>query len=270
LVIGGGTVLLGGLPELRDFYGFGTNKAYTVPSVQAAGLAIATGTPPNEAVGLLEEGIFPEYKAETLKSFELGYKGLVQKKILIDAYAYYGKYDNFLGRKIVLQSLTGDPFGLFSGATRRSISVATNSVGKVTTYGFGLGVDYLLPRNFVVTGNITTDRIEDVEEGFVSFFNTPSYRLNLGLSNTGFGFQKRFGFNVTMRNQDAYFYESDFRQGEIPGFTVVDAQVSYKFPSIRSMLKVGGTNISNKYYKTGFGNPAIGGIYYVSIGYNVF
>ncbi len=45
LVIGGGTVLLGGLPELRDFYGFKTNKAYTLNSVAAAGAALLTGTP---------------------------------------------------------------------------------------------------------------------------------------------------------------------------------------------------------------------------------
>jgi outer membrane receptor protein involved in Fe transport len=271
LVIGGGTVLLGGLPELRDFYGFNTNKAYTVNSVRAAGMALASGTPPAEAFALLEEGVFPEYKAETLKSFELGYKGLIQKKILIDAYGYFGKYENFLGRAVVLQSLIpGDPLGLLSGATRRSVSVATNSRGKVSTYGFGVSIDYLLPRNFIVNGNVTTDRIEDVDPGFVSFFNTPSYRLILGFGNTGFGHQKRFGFNINMRNQDGYYFESDFRQGNIPGFTTVDGQISYKFPKTRSILKLGATNLFNDYYKTAFGNPEIGGIYYLSFGYNVF
>ncbi|MBO9573297.1 MAG: TonB-dependent receptor, partial [Chitinophagaceae bacterium] len=272
LVIGGGTVLLGGLPELRDFYGFKTNKAYTVNSVRAAGAALASGNvPPDQALGLLEEAQFDEYKAETLKSFELGYKGLIQKKILIDVYGYYGKYDNFLGRTVVLQALTpGNPFDLFSAATRRSISIATNSKGRVTTYGFGGSIDYLMPNNFVANANISTDRIQDIDSGFISFFNAPSYRLMLGFGNTGFGYQKRFGFNINLRNQDGYFFESDFRQGDIPGFTTIDAQISYKFPGIRSIIKLGGTNITNKYYRTAFGNPAIGGIYYLSFGYNVF
>ncbi len=271
LVIGGGTVLLGGLPELRDFYGFGTNKAYTVGSVRAAGAALQTGTAPPQALALLEEGVFPEYKPETLKSFELGYKGLINKRLLIDVYGYYGKYDNFLGRVVVLQALQpGNPLDLFSASTRRSISIATNSSGKVTTYGFGASIDYLLPRNFVVNGNISTDKIEDVPEGFISFFNVPSYRLMLGFGNTGFGYQKRFSFNINLRNQDGFFYESDFRQGNVDGFTTVDAQVSYKFPQIRSILKLGGTNITNSYYQTAFGNPQIGGIYYLSFGYNVF
>ena len=271
LVIGGGTVLIGGLPELRDFYNFSGNKVYTVNSVRAAGFALLNGTPPEQALALLEERQFAEYKPETLKSFEFGYKGLIQKKLMIDAYGYFGKYENFLGRSVVLQSLEpGNPLALFSSNTRRSISVAVNSANEVSTYGFGLSADYLMARNFVVTGNISTDRIDNDDPAFISFFNTPSYRLILGLGNTGFGFQKRFGFNVNMRNQDGYFYESDFRQGAIAGFTTVDAQVSYKFPKTRSILKLGGTNITNKYYQTAFGNPQIGGIYYLSFGYNVY
>lgn len=271
LVIGGGTVLIGGLPELRDFYNFSGNKVYTVNSVRAAGLALATGSQPEQAFSLLQERQFGEYKPETLKSFELGYKGLIDKKLLIDAYGYFGKYENFLGRAVVLQSLLPqDPTGLFSSNTRRSISVAVNSANRVSTYGFGVSADYLLPRNFLFTGNVTVDRIDNDDPQFISFFNTPSYRLILGFGNSGFGRDRRFGFNVNMRNQDGYYFESDFRQGEIDGFTTIDAQVSYKFPKTRSMLKVGGTNVTNQYYQTAFGNPSIGGIYYVSFGYNVY
>jgi outer membrane receptor protein involved in Fe transport len=271
LVIGGGTILIGGLPELRDFYDFKGNKAYSLNSVRDAGAAYLSGASIPEVIGKLQEQQFGEYNPETCKQFELGYKGLIQKKILIDVYGYYGKYENFLGRVVVLQSLDKtNPLGVLSGASRRSISVAVNSEGKVTTYGFGASVDYQMPNNFVANGNISTDRIKDVPPGFISFFNTPNYRLILGFGNTGFGYQKRFGFRVDMRNQDGYYFESDFRQGNIPGFTVLDAQVSYKFPKTRSLLKLGATNLTNKYYKTSFGNPEIGGLYYLSFGYNVF
>ncbi len=271
LVIGGGTVLLGGLPELRDFYDFQNNKAYSIGSVRAAGAALQSGATPQDAFALLQESQFGEYKAETLRSFEIGYKGLVQKKLLIDAYAYFGRYENFLGRQVVLQAMQpGNPMDLFSSSSRRSISVAVNVPGKVSTYGYGFSVDYLLPANFLVNGNISSDRIEGVDPGFISFFNVPSYRLMLGLGNSGFGYQKRFSFSVNLRNQDGFYYESDFRQGEIPGYTTVDAQVSYKFPKHRSVVKLGGNNILNRYYQTAFGNPQIGGLYYLSFGYNVF
>jgi hypothetical protein len=46
--------------------------------------------------------------------------------------------------------------------------------------------------------------------------------------------------------------------------------VSYKLPASKSMIKIGGTNIFNKYYRTAFGSPQFGGLYYISFGYNVF
>lgn len=279
LQVGGGTVLLGGLADLRKFYNFRTVNtlndnpsglpAYTLESVRAGGALLQGGNVPG-AIGALKEAEFGDYKPETMKSWEVGYKGLFKKKVLVDVYAYWGKYENFLGRRIVVQALDkSNPLVPFIGPSR-VISVAVNSENSVRTYGYGGSIDWMLPRNFVATGNLTFDRIKNVEDGFTAFFNAPNYRLNLGLSNTGFGYQKRFGFAIMMRSQDGYFYESDFRQGELEDYTTFDAQVSFKMPAKRSIFKVGGTNIMNRYYKTAFGNPEIGGIYYVSFAYNVF
>jgi outer membrane receptor protein involved in Fe transport len=279
LQVGGGTVLLGGLPDLREGYNFRSIlapndnpnglPAYTLESVRAGGALLQAGNVPG-AIGALKEAEFGVYKPETLRSFEVGYKGLFAKKVLVDIYGYWGKYENFLGRTIVVQTLDKtNPVAPFIGPNR-VISVAVNSTSEVKTYGYGASIDWMLPRNFVITSNLTFDRIEDVEPGFISFFNVPSYRLNLGLSNTGFGYQKRFGFAVMMRSQDGFFYESDFRQGDLEDYTIFDAQISYKFPAQRSVIKIGGTNISNQYYKTAFGNPEVGGVYYASFAYNIF
>jgi outer membrane receptor protein involved in Fe transport len=279
LQVGSGTVLLGGLPSLRKFYNFRTINqlydnpngglpAYTLESVRAAGALLAQGNVPG-ALKTLQEAEFGEYKPETMKSFEVGYKGLFNNKFLVDMYAYFGRYENFLGRQIVVQSLSASPTAPFLGPNR-VLSIAVNSKDNVRTYGYGVSFDWLLGHNYVLTANASMDRIKDVPVGFVSFFNTPTYRLNVGFSNTGMGYQKRIGFAAMMRNQDGFFYESDFRQGSIPGYTVIDAQVSYKFPKIRSLIKLGANNLTNKYYRTAFGNPGIGGLYYVSYGYNVF
>ena len=259
LEIGGGTILIGGLPELRSFYKFDSNQPYTFESV-------VLGNP-----AALQKAVFPEYKPETMRSFEAGYKGLFAKKLLVDIYGYYGKYENFLGRRIVIQPLDpAQPLQVYNSATRTSFSVAVNSHSKVNTYGYGASIDWLLPKGFTLTSNISIDRISNVDSGFIAFFNVPSYRLNVGISNTGFGKDGRFGASVMLRNQDDFFYQSDFRQGLIEGFTTVDAQVSYKLPTSRSIVKLGASNLFNKYYKTAFGNPQIGGLYYVSFGYNVF
>lgn len=277
LSVGGGTVLLGGLPELRKFYNFRSVNtlndnptgiaAYTLESVRAAGALAQGGNIPG-ALAALKEAEFAEYKPESMRSFEFGYKGLFKKKVLVDIYGYWGEYENFLGRRIVVQGL-GGPASPFAGPNR-IVSVAVNSTSKVKTYGYGASIDWSLPRNFVLSTNLTFDRITNVEAGFVAFFNAPKYRYNLGFSNTGFGYQKRLGFAVNMRTQQGFFYESDFRQGEVDGYTIFDGQVSYKFPTKRTIVKMGGTNLLNKYYKTAFGNPEVGGIYYVSFAYNIF
>jgi hypothetical protein len=105
---------------------------------------------------------------------------------------------------------------------------------------------------------------------FITYFNAPKYRYNLGFGNSGIDKEKRLGFNITYRWQDAFFYESDFRQGNLPAFGTLDAQVSYKLPKQKLLFKLAGTNITNHYYRNAFGNPYIGGLYYASIGYNVF
>ena len=72
-----------------------------------------------------------------------------------------------------------------------------------------------------------------------------------------------------MRWQDAFDWEGELANGPIKSFTTIDAQVSYKLPSIKSQIRLGGTNITNHYYQNAYGNPQIGALYYVSYAYNI-
>ncbi len=236
----GAATLLGGLPQLRNFV-FGSAPVFTV----------GTNAP----------AVFGEFKPETATSYEVGYKGLIGKKLLIDVYGYTASYDNFLGGTNVYQIVAGKA---------KVYQVSTNSTGKVTTRGYGISLDYLLPQNFTVGANFYSDEITDIPAGFITFFNTPKYRTNLTLSNTGFGTDKRLGFSVVYRWQDSFYYEGTFGAGTLPSVTTLDAQVSYKFPKTKSILKLGGTNIINRYYTNGFGNAQVGALYYASFAWNVF
>jgi outer membrane receptor protein involved in Fe transport len=259
LTIGGGVRLIGGLPELKKKYHFDTNPVYTEESF---GTFAQTHKPEDLVVQQ-----FNEYKPESSNSFEVGYKGLINNRLLIDAYGYWAKYENFLGRIVVFQSGDGTPNGL---ATPTIYSVSVNSTSKVNANGWGISLQYVLQRGFFINANVFSDDLTNVPERFVTYFNAPKYRYNLGFGNSGIDKQKRLGFNITYRWQDALFYESDFRQGNLPAFGTLDAQVSYRLPKQKLLFKIGGTNITNHYYRNGFGNPYIGGLYYASIGYNVF
>ena len=130
-------------------------------------------------------------------------------------------------------------------------------------------MDYLLEKNFFIKTNLYFDDITDVSENFVSGFNTPKYRFNLGFGNSGLGAKKQVGFNIIYKWQQAFFYSSDFVSGDVPAYGTLDGQVSYKLAPQKLIFKLGANNILNKYYRNGFGNPYIGGLYYLSIGFNI-
>lgn len=272
LLVGGGTRLMGGLPQLRDYYKFSTNPAYTLESVQAFGASAAAGAP---NTGLLQQQQFGEFKPESSQSFEVGYKGLIAQRLLIDVYAYWAKYKDFLSGVTVIQARTAPTgpasfFDVLDANKRIAYSISVNSPGDVKTTGWGASAEYMLPKNFSVSANIYHDEIGSLPPGFVSYFNTPKYRINATLSNSGFGKDERFGFNIVYRWANSFYYEGTFGAGMVPWIRTVDAAVSYKLPSTKSLIKIGGTNIFNKYYRTGWGNPQIGALYYVSYGWNVF
>jgi outer membrane receptor protein involved in Fe transport len=256
---GSNVQLIGALPAFKEFYKFDSNPVYSLESVVAGAPKVAS---------------LPELKPESVTSFELGYKGLhFNNKLLIDLYGYYGNYQNFIVTRQVVQARNGNPSSLRDprdATTAKIFSLNVNASETVSTYGYGIGLDYKLPRNFNMSANYSSDVLQDLPAGFIAFFNAPKHRMNLSLSNSGLFKKKLIGFNITYRWQDELFYESTFATGIVPAFHTVDAQISHKLPKIRSIVKLGANNLLNQYYIQGLGNPSIGGLYYVSFTYNVF
>ncbi len=272
LTVGGGTRLMGGLPQLRDYYNFSGNPAYSVASVYAFGASAAAGAP-NPA--LLQVQQFGKFKPESSQSFEIGYKGLIAQTLLIDVYAYWATYKDFLSSVTVVQDRVATPgipgyLALLNSSTSIGYSIAVNTPGNVNTNGWGASAEYLLGKNYSVSANLYSDMIGSLPTGFVSYFNTPKYRTNIAFNNTGFGKDNRYGFSLVYRWVDSFTYEGSFATGNVPSYGTLDGMVSYKFPKTKSLVKLGATNILNQYYTTAYGNPSIGGLYYISFGWNVF
>jgi outer membrane receptor protein involved in Fe transport len=252
LGIGGGETLIGGLPVFHDIYDFSGNPPYDLP----------LGSTPKQST-------FQEFKPESVQSIEVGYKGLVaHDKLLIDLYGYAGQYTNFIVRRGVGQKI--NPAGPVTPANLRTLSIPVNTGTEVKTFGAGLTLEYRLNRGYYVNFNASTDMLEDLPEGFVAYFNAPKYRYNVVFGNNSIGPKKLVSFSIAYRWQDAFFYESDFVSGTVPAFHNLDAQVSYKFPAIHSLIGIGANNILNQYYYTAMANPSIGGLYYVRFAYNIF
>jgi hypothetical protein len=258
LAVGGG-ILIGGVPELKEFYNFEGNPVYSFNDL--------VGT------GQLNEQSFEDFRPESVNSFELGYRGLLMNsKLMIDAYGYYGEYKDFITRIIVLQSTQPNPqpSDVLKASTRRNLSVPVNTPTKVKTYGAGMSVEYRFNRGYYTQVNGSYDALGDVPDGFITNFNAPNFRYNVVVGNNGFGKGNKLGFTVAYRWQDAFFYESDMGNGTVPAFHNLDAQVSYRFPAIKSVVRLGATNLLNQYYTNAIANPSVGGLYYVAFGYNIF
>ena len=268
LLTGGSNRLIGGLPEFNTYFKFNTNPAYTAESIVAYRNSIALGTP-NPT--LLKQAQFQVIKPETVNSYELGYRGLLTKKLLADAYVYYSQYKNFIGRTAVGRGISDDPtkapVDLASPFTTNNYSFVVNTPNNVNAIGWAVSFSYTLAKGYELNANVSSDQLNDVPDNVVTFFNTPKYRYNIGLGNTDLG--QGIGFNLQWRWQDKVFWEGTFGTGEIPSFGTLDAQISYKLPSIQSMLKFGASNLLNDYYRSAFGNPGVGGLYYLSFAYNV-
>ena len=244
----GSARLIGGLPQFQTFFGLNGNTFDT-----------ATLNKYLAGQGPLTPYQFKTFKPESVNSYEIGYKSIIAKSLLIDFFTFYAQYTNFITTAVLVQN---------PGANQNIFEMAVNSSTKVNTYGSGLSLNYLLPSGFIAGGNVMFNKINNVQSGLVTFFNTPEWKFNLTLAN--YTIAKYYGFNVTYRWQEKAVCQNTFISGTLPAFGTVDAQISMKMPKIRSVIKIGASNVLNKYYQSALGNPQIGGLYYVSFGYNVF
>jgi outer membrane receptor protein involved in Fe transport len=257
-LVTGSAVLIGGLEESFGKHGLTANNTWTAASVSAAR---ATG----DKTKLVKYGTLNPIKPETVSSYEVGYKGVFNKKLFVDAYFYLSEYSNFISNVAVVKAVAEDSVMLPNFSTNYSFK--ENVSDKVKTYGWGISADYNFAKSYFIYGNVFSDVLEDVGPNSFSFFNAPKYRFNLGLRNENF--YRGVGFNVVVKYQADNYYEGTFVTGTLPSFATVDAQVTYKVPKTKSTFRIGGTNIGNNYYRTGFGSPYVGGLYYISYGFNL-
>src|SRR5262249_3019444 len=74
-----GSILIGCLPVFNTLYQFDQYPTYTATSVDSF-----RKDPTNPAV--LRQATFAKAKPETMESYEIGYRGVINRKLLIDAY----------------------------------------------------------------------------------------------------------------------------------------------------------------------------------------
>lgn len=301
--------LIGGLPEYaaaRNVFQYAYDLRSVVAYTAAVARGVAAGNPtaigdPNNLILLRPITSVSPVRPEQVQSLEVGYKGLVGDKLLVDVVYYRNTYNDFIAAQFirkaagpidrtVLRDEDNNPAnGLsynFDSRTEQNIrnaqtlltpittigrentfSVPTNINSTITAQGAAIGLEYSLPKGYKLGGNYNwnelTDATELVEKGFLAEFNTPEHKYNITFGNRKV--TDKFGFNIAYRWQDQFLWESSFAQGIVPAIGTVDAQVSYRLKDLKSVIKVGGSNITNERYVLNYGGPTLGAIYYISL-----
>ena len=239
--------VVGGQSVLQHQYNLGNSNIYALD-----------GNNPVLSKPILDEVFqIPEFGPEKVTAFEIGYKGLyLNKRILFDGYIFYNNYNGFLAQQLLAQNPDTPDEKRF---------ITTISLDQpVNSYGWALGVDYKMTNNFELSTNLSYNDVNTVlKPGFQIQFNTPDYRYNLSFGNRKI--TENIGFNINYRWQNSFLWESSFGVGEIPSINNLDAQINLFLPKYKTKMKLGCSNILNKYYTTSFGSANVGSLIYLTI-----
>ncbi len=230
-------------------------NAYSLSSVSA-------GAPTAANTGLV--------KPEEITAFEVGYRAQFGK-VAIDLSAYYNQYTDFIANVTTLVPLYGQAGdgGLSLLALQngdfKAYQTYTNSEADIESYGVIFGVDAKVFGNFDFGASYTYadfDFNQDAYPDFRTQFNTPKHKVKASFGNTELF--KNVGFNINYRWSDDFEWQNTFADGPVPSFSVLDAQLNYNCESLKSVFKIGGSNILGDEYFTAVGTGLIGSMYYLS------
>ena len=229
---------------------------------------------------LLQVANLPTEQPEQINAFEVGYRSvLFDNKLAIDADAYFNVYSGFLGQVEVSVpkdangnqvTVATDAAALAALRANRDARqdryrVYTNSRQDYRSYGSTLGLTYNFYQKFTLAGNVNYNALSanSQTDVFVTGFNTPKWATNISFGNREI--VRNFGFNVNWRWQDSFLWESPLATGQVPAYQTIDAQVNLRVPTLKSTVKLGGTNLFDRRYFQYAAGPTIGALYYVSV-----
>jgi iron complex outermembrane receptor protein len=213
-------------------------------------------------------------RPEKVKTFEVGYRTTLFNSLYVDAGYYYNIYNDFLGyevgAKLRLDPITQRPL------SARVFRYSANSVNTVTTQGFAIGLNLFFKRYFQLSGNYSWNKLNKSfdDDPIIPAFNTPEHKFNIGLSGRdvplriGGRTRDGLGFKINYKWIEGFLFEGSPQfTGFVPTYSLLDAQVNYRFRSINTTVKVGASNIlDNEQFQT-YGGPRIGRLAYISFLY---
>ena len=279
----GSAILIGSAPDNLDRY---TSSPLNVSTAGQALLGSPTTTLSGRlayensfSVSSVQNGApaasnAPLVKPEKVTAYEVGYRGLVnagESRITVDVSAYYNSYEDFISGKNVLVPFYGTvgDNGLsllaLQNGDYKAFQTYTNTSADISSYGASIGLNTKVLNGFDLGINYTYAKFDfdqASDPDFEAGFNTPEHKFKFQFGHTNLF--ENFGFNINARWQNEFLWESTFLDATVDARTVLDAQINYAVPSIKSVFKLGGANLTGQEYFSAPGVGAIGSQYYLS------
>lgn len=276
----GGVKRVGGLPVMSQGIFENSFLRASIDAFQAAntndvnsnGLTVAEAIDKNKS--LLKHNSYTYIKPEQVKGLEAGYRGIFfNGKISVDVDFYYNIYRNLMAQveaNIAKTNTDSVAWYLNDKQKQDRYRLWTNSKTVSYNYGSTFGISWQMAGKFRLSGNATLAKLDrtDQKDGLEDGFNTPAWIYNITFGNPSIF--THLGFQLTYRRQSSYLWQSSLATGQVPAYSTINAQLSYNNEKNRLSIKLGATNLLNKYYYSFIGGPSIGGLYYCTTTINLF
>jgi len=240
------------------------------------GLNAVSALPNGQAnPNFLQPVLLKNLTPEQVNTWEIGYKAQIARGLYVDLSYYRSVYNNFIGTLrfygredgiaptgVPLPTATGDFAKPTTDRTRgRLMQTWTNADRQVRTQGLMGSLDYLMNKKINLNANYTYSHINEADvPGLILGFNTPMHKFNLGVNGEPL---KNLSYSLNYRHSSGHTYFMPIDEGYIEAFGVVDGQVSFGLPKLKSALRLGGTNLFNTNAVQVYGAPAIGRVVYL-------
>ncbi|MEM7102374.1 MAG: carboxypeptidase-like regulatory domain-containing protein [Bacteroidota bacterium] len=233
-----------------------------------------------ENVHLLEPSEIEFLKPEQINSWEIGYKGLVFEKLLIDLHYFRSRYSDLLFFSRLVHAVKGDVTDLteYSGGydviegRTVNLQVVANAAEVIKTQGLGIGFEYAFKHSFLLGAHYSfLDQLGDVDFNTENLpaLNAPKHKIGFFFGSHGIG-KSNFGFMTNIKWTDRYIWKDRLATAVVDPILDLDMQVNYHIPQINTTFKLGGTNLFHGEYRQVLGTAVQGSIFYISLTYEGF
>lgn len=209
----------------------------------------AAGNRVNDIAGLAPEEV---------TTVEVGYRGLFNNALMIDAVAYRSDYEDFISPLQLVATPALGTSAVDSEGNAIPVLFTYLNYGKAKIEGFDLGIDYFFNDRVSLKTSVgyaklasfeNTTTIPDIP------FNTPEWKYKASL-NIADVFAPNSFLTLTGRRVNGYDYLSGNWSGSIENFSEFNLAAGYRIPKVDTLLKLSWSNVTDQDKTQLLGTPA--------------